>query len=68
MFKRYLRWIAPLVVLFVLTTYLAMATLISTHAASLTVHVQSPTHVIIHQHHVKLQDGNATPSIIRRGF
>ena len=66
MFKHYLRWIAPLVVLFVLTTYLALATLISTHAAAPTVHVQSPTHVVVQPHGVKPRD--LTPSIIKRGY
>jgi len=66
MFKHYLRWIAPIVVLVVLTTYLALATLISTHAAAPTVHIQSPSHVIIQPFHVKSHD--ATPSVFRRGF
>lgn len=66
MFKHYLRWIAPLVVLVVLTTYLALATIISTHAAAPTIHVQRPMHVVSQPHNVKSQD--VTPSIIRHGF
>ncbi|MEO8970471.1 MAG: hypothetical protein ABI406_02590, partial [Ktedonobacteraceae bacterium] len=66
MFKHYLRWIAPLIVLVVLVTYLALATLISTHAAAPTVHTQSPSHVVAQPHNVTPHE--VTPSIIRRGF
>lgn len=66
MFKHYLRWIAPIIVLVVLTTYLALATLISTHAAAPTVHSQSPSHVVTQPFNVKSHD--ATPSIIKHGF
>ena len=66
MFKRYLRWIAPLIALVVLATYLALATLISTHAAAPTIHTHSPSHTISQPYNVAPQD--PTPDIYRRGF
>ena len=66
MFKHYLRWIAPLIVLVVLVTYLAMATLISTHAAAPAVHTISPSHVVSQPHNVKPHD--LTPDAYRHGF
>ncbi len=66
MFKHYLRWIAPLIVLVVLTTYLALATLISTHAAAPTVHTQPPSHTVSQPYNVAPH--GVTPSIIRHGF
>lgn len=66
MFKHYLRWIAPLIVLVALTTYLALATLISTHAAAPAVHTQPPSHVISQPYNVKSHD--LTPSIIKHGY
>jgi hypothetical protein len=66
MFKHYLRWIAPFIVLVVLMTYLALATLISTHAAAPTVHTASPSHVVSQPYNVKSH--GVTPSIYRHGF
>ncbi len=66
MFKHYLRWIAPFIVLVVLVTYLALATLISTHAAAPTVHTQRPSHMVSQPFNVKSH--GVTPSIIKRGF
>ncbi|MHB8598113.1 MAG: hypothetical protein ACYDER_15020 [Ktedonobacteraceae bacterium] len=66
MFKHYLRWIAPLIVLVVLVTYLALATLISTHAAAPTVHTQNPSHVVSQPYNVKSH--GVTPGMYRHGF
>ncbi len=66
MFKHYLRWIAPLVVLAVLVTYLALATLISTHAAAPTIHTQTPSHTVSQPYNVAPH--GMTPSIIKRGY
>ena len=69
MFKHYLRWIAPVIALVVLTTYLALATLISTPAAAPTVHtvhIQSPSHMVSQPFNVKSH--GLTPNVYRRGF
>jgi hypothetical protein len=66
MFKHYLRWIAPIIVLVVLVTYLALATLISTHAAAPTVHTQSPSHVVSQP--VNVKSHGVTPGIFKRGY
>ena len=68
MFKHYLRWIAPMIALVVLTTYLALATLISTHAAAPTssIHTTAPSHVVSQPYNIAPHD--MTPSIIKRGY
>ena len=66
MFKRYLRWIAPLIALVVLATYLALATLISTHAAAPTIHTHTPSHTISQPYNVAPQ--NPTPYGFKHGF
>jgi len=66
MFKRYLRWIAPLIALVVLATYLAFATLTYTHAAAPTIHTQTPSHTVSQPSNVAPQD--PTPYVYKRGF
>ncbi len=66
MFKRYLRWIAPLIALVVLATYLALATLVSTHAAAPTIHTHTPSRTISQPYN--LAPHGVTPNIYKRGF
>lgn len=68
MFKRYLRWIAPLIALVVLATYLALATLISTHAAAptTTIHTHSPSHIVSQPYN--LAPHGVTPYGYKRGY
>jgi len=61
MFKRYLRWIAPLIALVVLATYLAFATLTYTHAAAPTIHTHIPSHTVSHPYNVDTQNPTPTP-------
>jgi hypothetical protein len=65
MFKRYLRWIAPLIALVVLTTCMAFATLMYTHAAAPTIHTHIPSHTISQPYN--LAPHGVTPNMYRRG-
>lgn len=66
MCKRYLRWLAPLIVLLALTTYLALATLVSTHAAAPAVIHHAPAHTISQPYNIAPHA--ITPNIFKRGF